>query len=133
MNTIADRIKELRERSDKTQADLAKIIGVSPGTISNYENGAREPSIRIINALVECFGVSADYIMGKTDDESPVYYQKDRERKIMRDEKAHGEYGLGKKESTPNMAEETLYLAIKMFNEGKISKEHFDAIMKRLG
>ena len=97
MKAIANRIRTLREREDKTQAELAKMLCVTPGTISNYENGAREPSVKVINMLSEYFRVSTDYIMGKTDDDSPVAYQKDRERKAMREEKAYGEYGLDKK------------------------------------
>ena len=46
---IAKRLKELREKHNLTQEELAKELNVSRTTISNYENGSRSPDIEMIN------------------------------------------------------------------------------------
>ena len=43
MATFADRFKQLREESGLTQEELARRLGVSKGTVGNYESGARTP------------------------------------------------------------------------------------------
>ena len=37
-------VKEIRERSHKTQSDFAKMIGVKLGTLQNWEQGRRKPN-----------------------------------------------------------------------------------------
>ena len=40
---FSDRLKGLREKNDMTQAQLAKVSGVSPRTIQRYESGTYRP------------------------------------------------------------------------------------------
>ena len=62
------RIKELRENSDITLKDMAKIIGVSEGTEQRYESGKiKELPYKVIEAYAEKFHVLPSYIMGWTD------------------------------------------------------------------
>lgn len=62
------RIKELRENSDITLKDMAKIIGVSEGTVQRYESGKiKELPYKVIEAYAEKFHVLPSYIMGWTD------------------------------------------------------------------
>jgi len=57
------RIKELRESKGLNQKQLAQELGVSPNTISQYENGLRAPDIDMIKKLCRFFDVSAGYLI----------------------------------------------------------------------
>lgn len=62
-----NRIKDLREDLDLTQKDLGKALGNIPQrTISGYETETTEPPKEIWIKLSDFFGVSIDYLMGKT-------------------------------------------------------------------
>lgn len=47
---------------------VAELLGVTYRTINNYENGQREPSLEQVGKLADFFGVSVDYLAGKSDD-----------------------------------------------------------------
>lgn len=64
---VENRIKILRKERNLTQDELAKIIGVVLTTIAGYERGVICPSQDKLILLAQYFGVSADYIIGKTD------------------------------------------------------------------
>lgn len=59
------RIKELRENTDITLKDMAKLIGVSEATVQRYENGKiQELPYKAITTYAEKFNVTPGYIMG---------------------------------------------------------------------
>ena len=66
MKSIADRLISLRYKYNFSQTDVAKQIGVTPATISAYENQDRNPSLDKLIALADIFHVSTDYILGRT-------------------------------------------------------------------
>ena len=68
------RLRELRLRKDMSQADLAKALGVSAGTIGNYESGLRKPKDDFFPKLAEYFGVSEDWLR-----RGPILTNKQRE------------------------------------------------------
>jgi len=59
------RLKELRKENRMSQAALGKLLGVTKVSISGYEHGTRIPSLEILNKILDVFGVSADYLMGR--------------------------------------------------------------------
>ena len=61
------RIRNLREDSDKTQAEIAEILGTSQTMYARYERGANELPLRHLITLCEYYQVSADNIHGLTD------------------------------------------------------------------
>ena len=66
---IGDRIKELRQKANLTQAELAEKMGFTSQTVSNWESGTREPDISALATLSQIFNVSLDYLLlGKEDD-----------------------------------------------------------------
>ena len=67
MKTYVERIRELREDSDKTQTDIAAFLGITQQVYSRYENGVNEMPIRHIISLCRYYRVSADYILGLKD------------------------------------------------------------------
>lgn len=66
MPTLGKRLKELRQSIDKTQVELAKILGVSQSTYALYETDSRQPDYEKINFLADYFKVSTDYLLGRT-------------------------------------------------------------------
>ncbi|EAF5461954.1 XRE family transcriptional regulator [Listeria monocytogenes] len=63
---FALRIKELRKESKKTQADMAKILGVAKTTYASYEQSKRMPDAEIQNKIANYFDVSLDYLHGRS-------------------------------------------------------------------
>lgn len=64
---LGNRIKLLREELGLKQEELANKMSVSPSSIGMYETNKREPNNELILKLAEYFGVSTDYLLGKTD------------------------------------------------------------------
>ncbi len=58
------RIRDLREDSDLTQAEVAKIIHMHKTTYVRYESGEREVPLNIAILLARHYGVSLDYLAG---------------------------------------------------------------------
>lgn len=61
------RLKKLRKASGMTQAELAEKIHISRSSISNYENGSREPNNETLRLLADIFDVLVDYLTGNSD------------------------------------------------------------------
>lgn len=57
-------IRELREDHDKTQAEIAEVLGTSQTMYARYERGANELPLRHLIALAEYYKVSSDFILG---------------------------------------------------------------------
>ena len=62
------RIKELRLERGLTQNDLAKILNTTQRSISKYETEYLDLSTNMIITLCTYFNVSADYLLGLTDE-----------------------------------------------------------------
>ena len=58
------RIRDLREDHDKTQREIAEVLGTSQTMYARYERGANELPLRHLVALCKYYGVSADYLLG---------------------------------------------------------------------
>ena len=64
---IGELIAELRKDLRLKQTDVAAYLGVSAGTISNYECGRYEPDLGTVRQLSRLFNVTSDYLLGLTD------------------------------------------------------------------
>ena len=64
LNSFSEILKSLRMERKIGQVELAKIINVSKGAISLWENGKREPTLSSLVALAKYFNVSLDYLVG---------------------------------------------------------------------
>ena len=67
------RIRDLREDHDKTQQNIADTLGTSQTMYARYERGASELPIRHLICLALYYNVSMEYIVGLTDDKTPLY------------------------------------------------------------
>lgn len=61
------RIQDLREENDKTQAENANHLHISQRAYSHYENGTRSIPIEILIKLANYFETSIDYLVGRLD------------------------------------------------------------------
>ena len=60
---IGELIAELRKDLRLKQTDVAAHLGVSPGTVSNYECGRYEPDLETVRQLSKLFNVTSDYLL----------------------------------------------------------------------
>lgn len=67
MNNYYPRIRDLREDHDYTQEYVASYLGMKQSQYSRYERGLRDTPTDVLIALVKLYNVSADYILGITD------------------------------------------------------------------
>ena len=65
------RIRDLREDRDLKQEDLAKVLNCTQACYSNYEKGKREIPLAVLSTLADFYGVSVDYLMGRTNTKTP--------------------------------------------------------------
>ena len=61
------RIRDLREDSDLTQAQVGAAAGVSQRTYAYYESGQRMLPPQVLCALADFYHVSVDYLLGRTE------------------------------------------------------------------
>ena len=66
-----DRIRGLREDSDLTQEKVGEAINVPQRTYAYYESGERMIPPSVLSALADYYGVSVDYLLGRTDKKAP--------------------------------------------------------------
>ena len=67
MQKYIKRIRDLREDHDKTQQEIADVLGTSQTMYARYERGANEMPLRHLIVICKYYGVSADYILGFKD------------------------------------------------------------------
>ena len=80
------RIRTLRKEYGLSQRELALKIGSSQKSIDLWEKEKAEPTAKFICALADCFGCSADYLLGREDDFGNVNVESDlseSEQKIL--------------------------------------------------
>ncbi len=61
---VYPRIRDLREDADWTQEQVAKMLGKQTTTYRRWESGETEIPAHIIKKLCEIYDVSADYMLG---------------------------------------------------------------------
>lgn len=66
--SMGERLKKAREKKGLSREDLGKYLGVSYSTISKYETDEREPSNEILIKICKYLDISADYLLGRSDD-----------------------------------------------------------------
>ncbi len=66
--TFSERLKNEREKRGWTQADLADKLHVSRQSVSKWETGKNYPSIEVIIALSDLFGITIDEMLRSDND-----------------------------------------------------------------
>ena len=86
MLEIGSRMKELREVSHLSQAEVAKLCGSNQSTIARIESGQTAPTLKILIWWADFFDVSLDYLCGRTDAPQGKIYGCRPRRKISQEE-----------------------------------------------
>ena len=60
------RMRDLREDHDKTQREIAELLGTSQTMYARYERGANELPIRHLLKLCDYYKISADFFLGRS-------------------------------------------------------------------
>lgn len=60
-------LKELREQNGISQTKLGNYLGVTRATICRYEANERMPDLETLKNIADYFGVTVDYLLGRTD------------------------------------------------------------------
>ncbi len=68
MNKFSQRLKELRLENGMTQQQVADLLNIKQQSYIRYEYGTGEPSINTLIKLTQIFNVSADYLLGISDE-----------------------------------------------------------------
>jgi transcriptional regulator with XRE-family HTH domain len=69
---LGKRLKLLRNEKKLYQKDIAKELNLTQESISFYESGKREPDYKTLIKFADFYGVSVDYLLGRTDTRTNV-------------------------------------------------------------
>lgn len=64
---FGERLRRLRENKELTQENVSSSLHITRAVLSNYERGLREPDFQTLLNISDFFGVTVDYLLGKTD------------------------------------------------------------------
>lgn len=62
------RLRDLREDHDKKQVDIADYLQIAQTVYSRYERGFQTIPVEHLIKLADFYGVTTDYILGRTDE-----------------------------------------------------------------
>ena len=66
------RLRDMREDRDLSQADIAQLLGTTRQQISKWETGVQMMGVDKYIKLAKYYNVSVDYLLGLTDTPSPL-------------------------------------------------------------
>lgn len=98
--SFSEILHRLRREKGLSQRAVAADLHISQALLSHYENGAREPGLAFVCRACDYYGVSADYLLGRTDRPMAPAEQIERLRLAVRsmqdaaDQAAHALYSL---------------------------------------
>ena len=67
------RLRKLRKLKKESQQEIGELIGVNPNQVSEMENGHTTTTFEKLYLLCEHFNVSADYLLGLTNELRPLW------------------------------------------------------------
>lgn len=65
------RIRDMREDKDLTQREVSDYLLCDQSLYSKYERGERPLPLELVDRLADFYGVSVDYLLGRTDIKKP--------------------------------------------------------------
>ena len=65
------RLKDLRDDKDLSQAEVAGLLNIRPTVYSRYERGAQTIPLQHLLKLADFYNTSTDYILGRTNQQKP--------------------------------------------------------------
>lgn len=71
MREVGETLANLRKEKGLGQKQMAALLNMSVGTISNYENSVHSPDLLTLCRLAQFFDVTTDYLLGRTEYRCP--------------------------------------------------------------
>ena len=68
MSNLSERMKALRKSRGLKQEEAAELSGISYMSYRRYERGEREPTVSSLWKIADFYGVSVDYLIGRSDE-----------------------------------------------------------------
>lgn len=65
---LAERLRKCRKEKKYTQGQVAIYCDITEKAYQNYELMTREPKLEILVKIADLYGVSLDYLVGRTDE-----------------------------------------------------------------
>ncbi len=72
MSDFPSRLRALREEKDMLQRELAEKLNLSRIAITHYEKGNRFPEWDTLKKIADFFGVTVDYLLGRTNSRTSI-------------------------------------------------------------
>ena len=85
MASFNEILKQIRNRDNLSQAELAQKLGVAKSTIGMYESGKREPDFETLESIADFFNVDMNFLLGRDGSENDHYYLNDETRQIAQE------------------------------------------------
>ncbi|HCF49112.1 MAG TPA: transcriptional regulator [Syntrophomonas sp.] len=63
--SLGERLRSAREEKGWKQTYVAKILGITSQSLSNYERGDRDPDTSLLARLADLYEVTTDYLLGR--------------------------------------------------------------------
>ena len=71
--SFPETLSALRRERNISQRAAAADLNISQALLSHYENGVREPGLSFVCRACDYYGVSADYLLCRSDNANPVH------------------------------------------------------------
>ena len=82
---LTEILKALRNEKGISQASLANMLGLSQQAVAKWETGNSEPDSEMLISLASFFGVSVDYLLGRTIERNPGIEMPPNVKILLRD------------------------------------------------
>ena len=73
---FGQRLRSARKARGEKQEDLGQLLGVGKSQISEMERGSASTTLEKLSFICEYYNISADYLLGLTDDPKPYKRRK---------------------------------------------------------
>ena len=72
MDVTITRIVQLIKKANLPEAAFGEALGMEKNTVNNWKAGRSKTYLKKIDSIADYFGVSVDYLLGRTDDPHPA-------------------------------------------------------------
>ncbi len=86
MNTIGERIKDLRESKGLSAKELTQILDINQSTYSKLENDKKAIAVAELKKITEFFEVTADYVIGTSKPEEDIILYMKKEKNMLEED-----------------------------------------------
>ena len=66
MEILADRLRMLRKGRKLSRKEVAEHLEIAERSYQRYENAEREPTASVLIKMADFYGVTIDYLVGRT-------------------------------------------------------------------